>query len=53
VPNVNQSDEWKKAFRSAYKFVIFLLQGSEEQKIENITQKLNEMEEIANQGGKK
>lgn len=48
VPDVNQSDEWKRGFRLGYKSVVSILQGIEGKKIEKLTQKLDEMEKIAN-----
>lgn len=48
MPNTNQSDEWKKGFRSGYKGIISTLQREREQKSENLIKKLDEMEKIAN-----
>lgn len=48
VPDTNQPDEWKRGFRGGYKTVISILQRIREQEIENLTKKLDEMEELAN-----
>lgn len=52
IPNMDQSDEWKRGFRLGYKSVISILQEIKEEKVEKVFEKLNEMEKIANQGGK-
>ncbi len=48
VPKINQSDEWKKAFRIGYKTVISILQDMSEQGSENLTKKLDELEKNIN-----
>lgn len=52
VPDANQSDKWQGGFRFGYKSVISILQRIENQKTEKIIEKLDEIEKIANQGGK-
>lgn len=52
IPNTDQSEIWKRGFRLGYKSVISILQEVEERGIERVIEKLDDMEKIANQGGK-
>lgn len=44
VPETNESEEWKKGFTLGYRTVISILQRITDQKIENITKKLDDLE---------
>lgn len=48
APDVNKPDEWQRGFRLGYKTVISTLQRLPDQKIENFSKKLDEIEKIAN-----
>ncbi|HEY0427454.1 MAG TPA: hypothetical protein VGC76_06575 [Pyrinomonadaceae bacterium] len=51
VPDINQSEEWKKGFRMGYRTVISILQRVDKQTTENLARRLDELEKVANEGG--
>lgn len=48
VPDKNQTEEWKGGFQTGYRTVVSILQKITDQKAENLSKKLNELEKNVN-----